>query len=133
MAKTITVKKRGYRRKAYRRKDGTEVKAATVKPTTFKIKDRGKPGRGPKLIKIKGHLDGYHVDLSAEERHAVLRKAVKKYGIARVWRRLHAMVIMRKREQPAARAVFERDRDWVADTFGTKSLTPRAAIKARRK
>jgi hypothetical protein len=44
----LKVKRKAYHRKAYRRKDGTLVKAADVGGSTFKVKDRGKPGRTPK-------------------------------------------------------------------------------------
>ncbi len=46
-------------RKGYTRKDGTRVK-----PTTFLIKDRGKKGHGPKLIKVKkGAMTNYAIRL----------------------------------------------------------------------
>lgn len=44
----LTVRRKGYTRKAYTRKDGTRVKASRVPASTFKVKDRGKPGRTPK-------------------------------------------------------------------------------------
>jgi len=44
----LTINRKGHPRKAYLRKDGTRVKFTEVKPTTFKIDDRGKPGRTPK-------------------------------------------------------------------------------------
>lgn len=44
----LTVERKGYRRKAYLRKDGTRVEAAAVGPSTFKVEDKGKPGRTPK-------------------------------------------------------------------------------------
>src|SRR5215210_379385 len=52
MAK-LTVRRKGHTRKAFTAKrGGKKVKVAKgqVKPSTFKISDRGKPGRGPKVI-----------------------------------------------------------------------------------
>lgn len=45
---TLTVKRKGHTRRAYLREDGTRVDATKVEPSTFSIKDRGKPGRTPK-------------------------------------------------------------------------------------
>jgi len=108
-------------------------KAQVITRKTYEKEDIGAPGRGKKLIPIRGEMKingkEYHVNQSARTRHAILRALVRKYGVSKVWRRLHAMVIMRKRIQPSARRIFERDRDWVAEAFGTKSLTPRAAIR----
>ena len=107
--------------------------AQTIHRKSYKKQDLGAPGRGPKLIEIKGTMKiggrEYHTSLPEAERHSILRALIERYGIAKVWRRLHAMVNMRKREQPEQRKIFEKDRDWVAETFGTKSLTPRAAVK----
>ena len=45
---TITVEKKGHTRRAYLRKDGVRVKSAKVKASTFRIEDKGAPGRTPK-------------------------------------------------------------------------------------
>lgn len=44
-----------------KRKGYTTKKGARVRPTTFLIKDRGKPGRGPEVITIKreGFMTGF--------------------------------------------------------------------------
>lgn len=44
----IRVKRKGYWRKAYTRKDGVKVKRSWVPATTFMVKDVGAPGRTPK-------------------------------------------------------------------------------------
>jgi hypothetical protein len=130
----LTVRRKGYRRKAYSYYkpsiDKTvHVKAATVKPATFKIEDVGAPGRGERVIPIRGKLDGYSTSMPTKERRDLLSRLVARDGMARVWRRLHAMVIMRKRTKGPAYEVFKADRDWVAETYGTEALTPRAAIR----
>lgn len=43
----LTVKRKGHTRRAYLREDGTRVKFTKVSPSTFKIEDRGQPGRTP--------------------------------------------------------------------------------------
>jgi hypothetical protein len=52
MAK-ITVHREGYKRRGYTREDGTRVAATYVPPATFKIEDRGAPGRGERVFEIK--------------------------------------------------------------------------------
>lgn len=155
MAKTLTVHRKGYERKAHTRKsfvkkDGTRVKGSSVKktrvpPTTFKIKDVGAPGRGPKVIKIKhpGRLSGvgYSIDDSAKERHESINKAVKRYGATWTWRALNAQVrfrekagvkgeIPRKGVERAFR-IFRADRNYVKKKYGGPK--PTAAIKKWKK
>lgn len=48
MRDKLTVHRDPYKRKPYRRKSGVKVKGAKVKGSTFKIKDKGNPGRTPK-------------------------------------------------------------------------------------
>jgi len=86
----------------------------------YERKDIGLPGRGPKIIPVeKGKLSkyGYSIKKPAKERREALKKAIKAYGALSVFRKLQAMMIMRKRTQPKARAVFEEDRDWVREQF----------------
>jgi len=132
--KKLTVHRKGYRRKAYSYykpsiSKTVHVKATYVDPATYKIEDRGAPGRGKKVIPIKGKLDGYSTSMPTEQRRNLLSRLVAKYGVAKVWRKLHAMVVMRKRTRGPAYEIFKADRDWVADTFDTEALTPRAAIR----
>jgi len=119
-AKTLLVRRKGYYRKAYTRKGGIRVKATRVKPTTYRIKDRGKPGRGKKIIPIEpGKLKklGYSTSKSAAARHKALDKAVKKYGASTVWHMLHAQVILRKRTQPSKRKIFKADREYIKNKY----------------
>lgn len=122
----LTVHRKAYKRKAYsrrgyRRSDGTYVKPAKVSASrvpsaTFKISDRGAPGRGKKYFKVhKGLLTryGYHINESAAQRHKALKMADKAYGSVKLWRMLHAQTIFRKRDQMGVGKVFATDRDWV--------------------
>jgi hypothetical protein len=82
--KKITV-----RRKAYTRRDGTRVKA-----TTYKMKDRGAPGRGKKDIKIKdpGGLGGPgFLEVSQQTRNKRMRNSIKQDGLTTTIRRVGAL------------------------------------------
>lgn len=46
--KKLTVRRKPYSRGPYTRKGGVHVSGADVLGSTFKVKDRGKPGRTPK-------------------------------------------------------------------------------------
>jgi len=117
----LRVHRKGFRVKptTYKRKGKTiHRKGYYVKPTTYMIKDRGKPGRGPKTITVKkGKLHPYSIRKPARVRHAILAKKVKRYGATSVYRALNAQVIFRKRIQPRQRQVFKADRDWVKQTY----------------
>ena len=125
MVKTILVRKKGFHRRGYRRKDGTYVKPTTVKPSVFRIKDIGSPGRGKQLFKIKrkGALIGlgYGVRSSEADRRSSLRKAVKKYGALSVFKMLNTQVIFRKgaveRGRIENRRRFESDRDFIERNY----------------
>jgi hypothetical protein len=78
MAK-LTIKRKPYHRKAYTRKDGTHVKASSVGSATFKVKDRGKPGRTPRSEQFyhpKVHT-GWHKGDSLSSRRAKVLKTHK--------------------------------------------------------
>lgn len=103
------------RRKAYVKKSGVRVKAAT-----FKIRDRGAPGRGKKLFKVKkGKLGvlGYSTAATQSKRRTAIGKAVKKHGALSTFRSLNAQVLFRKRQRDSAKKVFKADRDYVKRKF----------------
>ena len=130
-------------RKAYARRYSTAVlqqgfkkksrsgKTIVVKPhkrnlTVVKrkcIKDTGLPGKGEKKIGPlrKGELSryGYTLKISEKERHKSLKKAVEKYGALGVYRKLDAVAKLTSRSVPEASKLFEKDRDWVKETYGT--------------
>jgi len=116
---SLIVHRKGYWRKGFtiiRNGKKIRIPKAYIPPTTYRIKDRGKRGRGKKVIKVKrGALSkyGYSTSKSAEARHRALAKAIRVYGARKVWRMLHAQVVLRKRIQRRVRKIFEADRDWV--------------------
>lgn len=101
LKRLLAIRRRGYKRKAYtyKRKGKTiHVKATYVKPTTYKAKDRGKPGKTPKSKrwfhpkrKLKVGNREWHADSKAETRRKILASLVKKRGYATVVRELNAL------------------------------------------
>lgn len=106
MAGTILVKRRGYRRK-----DGTRVKA-----TTFRIEDRGRKGRGPKVVGVgQGGLGGPgYAARKQGSRRRILASVVRDEGYATAVRRLNALRVLGKRTMsPSVRRRLKADMDWL--------------------
>lgn len=101
------------RRKSYVRSDGTRVRA-----TSYTTKNRGKPGRGPKLFKLKkGGLSryGYVTSASVANRHLALSRAISR-GVPSLTlsQRLGALATLLKRTNPALSKSLRRNQRWVA-------------------
>ncbi len=106
-----------------------------VKPTTYKRKNKtirrkgytyrrrdvGKPGKGPKLIVIKkpGALrkHGYSIKKSRLARRKALTRAIEEYGALSVFRKLVAQYVFRKNYNPKAAKIFKADADWVRESY----------------
>jgi hypothetical protein len=95
------------------------------------VTDVGLPGKGyrdgPGIGALrKGELSkhGYAnvAQLSVEQRHAALRKAIAEYGSLGVWRKLNAVSIYTKRTAPHISAIFKDDMAWIRTTFGIKAF-----------
>ncbi|HKU50203.1 MAG TPA: hypothetical protein VJP79_09650 [Nitrososphaera sp.] len=105
MAK-LTVHRKGYARRAYTANRGgkkVKVSAARVKPSTFSILDRGKPGRGPKVVPPleRGALGGSgFFDLSIPEQKKIVFNRAKKMGERKVVGELRALQVFFKSSQP---------------------------------
>lgn len=105
------------KRKAYRTKKGRRVPAKS-----FRIADRGRPGRGPyTLPKIKkGGLGGPgYTSKPQAVRHAILRKVVKSKGYRTALGRI--MLLRRYGKRTMSKGVLKllaRDRRWLVKTFG---------------
>jgi hypothetical protein len=106
MAKKITVRRKGYRRGAYTAKRGgkkIKVTKARVKPSTFKISDRGKPGRGPKVVPPleEGALGGPgFFNRSNEEQEQIVFNRAKEMGERKVVGELRALQVFFKTTDP---------------------------------
>jgi hypothetical protein len=100
-------------RKSYVRSDGTRVKA-----TSFKIKNRGKPGKGSKIFKLKkGGLSkyGYSSKSPISIRHQALSIAISK-GVPSLTlsRRIGALATLLKRTNPQLSRSLRRNQTWVS-------------------
>tara|TARA_B110000495_G_C22579498_1_gene348184 strand:- start:59 stop:448 length:390 start_codon:yes stop_codon:yes gene_type:complete len=91
----------GYVRKSYKKKNGTVVKAVVVAPKC--IKDKGKPGKGPKILPkiLKGKEGslvrlGYSIDENQGIRKVALKKAVNAYGLGTVIKKINYIRILNK-------------------------------------
>jgi hypothetical protein len=105
MSKMI-VRRRGYTRRAFtarRRGKKVRVGRTSVKPSTFTIRDRGKPGRGPKVVPplAKGALGGpgFFNRPLGKQKQIVFRRA-KKLGERKVVGELRALQVFFKRTDP---------------------------------
>lgn len=97
-------------RSGYKTKKGTYVKPVC-------IEDRGKPGKGPKIlppIKHPGSLKkfGYKLDKPAKEREAALRKAIDANGAVEIIRKLNWVRVI-SRDDPKDAKKFTRDMKYV--------------------
>jgi hypothetical protein len=108
MAK-LTIHRRGHARKALPKKrgstEGKKVKVANtrVKPSTFKIRDRGKPGRGPKVVPPleEGALGGAgFFDRSNDEQEQIVFNRAKEAGERKVVGELRALQVFFKTTDP---------------------------------
>jgi len=98
-------------RKGYKTRRGT-----TVKPSC--IKNRGKPGKGPKLFpKLKKGLlteYGYSSKDSLSIRHRALKRAMKAYGKGNLANKLNSVYILNRNTNPRIASIFKKDQEWVS-------------------
>ena len=126
----LTVRRKGYTRKAFTARRGgkkVRVRKATVKPSTFTIRDRGKPGRGPKVVPplAKGALGGpgFFNRPSAIQKQIVFRRA-KKMGERKVVGELRALQVFFKKTDPAkSRRALELSKKIAGSFKGRKQVS----------
>ena len=108
MAK-LTIHRKGHARKALPKKPGSKeekkakVAKTRVKPSTFKIRDRGKPGRGPKVVPPleEGALGGSgFFDRSNDEQEQIVFNRAKEAGERKVVGELRALQVFFKTTDP---------------------------------
>jgi hypothetical protein len=129
---TLSIRRRGYRRRGYRRQSGVYTNPAQVPGVIVRIKDRGRPGLGPKVIpKLrKGAMTNLAVNLGyINEGQAIsdipktkmddfARDLVKTVGAGRAMKMVNAQVVFRKNQK---------------DGFKDKMLIAKNAIKMKSK
>jgi hypothetical protein len=105
MAK-LTIRRKGHTRKAFTTKRGgkkVKVSKARIKPSTFKITDRGKPGRGRRVVPPleEGALGGPgFFDRSNDEQEQIVFNRAKEMGEKKVVGELRALQVFFKRTDP---------------------------------
>ena len=105
MAK-LTIRRKGHARKAFTTKRGgkkVKVAKARVKPSIFKTSDRGKQGRGPKVVPPleEGALGGQgFFDRSNDEQDQIVFNRAKEMGEKKVVGELRALQVFFKRTDP---------------------------------
>jgi len=106
MAKKITVRRKGYKRKGYTaRRGGRKIKvsASKAKPSKFDIHDRGKPGRGRKVVPPleEGALGGPgFFNRSEDEQEQIVFNRAKENGERKVVGELRALQVFFKTTDP---------------------------------
>jgi hypothetical protein len=102
----ITIRRKGYTRKPYTAKRGSKtvkVSGSRVKPSTFKTTDRGKKGRGPKVVPPleKGALGGSgFFDRTNNDQERIVFDRTKELGEKKVIGELRALQVFFKRTDP---------------------------------
>ncbi len=95
-------------------------KTVKVKPTC--IEDKGKPGKGPKLIKIppedEGILGkyGYSLKEKHEDRIKALKKAFKENDHLKILRHLNAIRTLQKSNQSYFKKL-DKDMKWLQEYY----------------
>jgi hypothetical protein len=121
---TSTIKESGFNVHRGNKTVRVYPKGSSVLVKASCIKDRGLPGKGPRLIGPlkKGELTryGYNAHLSSEERQKALKKAISVYGALGVFHKLDAITKLTKRTAPDAHKIFKTDLDWVRKHFTLK-------------
>jgi len=102
----LTVHRKGYKRKSFTTRRGgkkVRVSKATIKPSTFRINDRGKPGRGSKVVPqlAIGALggSGFFKRPALEQKRIVFNRA-KMMGEKKVVGELRALQVFFKTTSP---------------------------------
>jgi hypothetical protein len=117
----LTIRKKGYYRKPYTRSDGTKVKGTYVKPTTYQEVDRGKSGRGKKVLpELKEGTLGIDFSKSDSYNHSILEKKAKKIGEKKVMGKLQALNVLFKNTNPKYSNKAKKYERWVAQRFKGK-------------
>ncbi|MEO9293976.1 MAG: hypothetical protein ABI347_00035 [Nitrososphaera sp.] len=102
----LTVHRKGHTRKAYTAKRGgktVRVKKSQVKPSTFTTSDRGKKGKGPKIVPPleEGALGGPgFFSRPQDEQERIVFERAKEKGEKKVVGELRALQVFFKRTDP---------------------------------
>lgn len=112
MPGTLTIRRRGHRRKGYRRESGVYTYPAQVPGVIFRAKDRGLPGRGPRVITglKKGAMTNIAIkhgyinedqtisDIPNNKMDNFARDLARAVGPGRAMKMVNAQVVFRKNQ-----------------------------------
>lgn len=144
--RTLIIHRKGFTVPRTRfKRDGTTIdrEAFRVPPTTFKIEDRGAPGRGKPIIPplrkgvmTRAAINGGFIrkgqkvtDIPLNRMDDFARFLARREGAEKAFGMFQAQVVFRRRERGIARKKFEVGRDTIAREFGDE-LKPTEAIRA---
>lgn len=135
----------GYTRKGYTKKDGSKIKRSIVKGTIVSegcTKNRGGLGRSGPLFHLEEDVlkkFGYEKvkQMTELQRHRSLKRALKG-GIKPLplFRRINALYVLNKNQDPALAKLFRKDRDYVKTTNEYKNrdtARPKGKTKSKSK
>jgi len=63
------------------------------------------------------------MDLTKEERHTALRKAIAKYGTLSIWKKINVLYVYNKNTNPELSSLYNEDRNWIKDNYELKAPT----------
>lgn len=112
----------GYTRKAFVRKSGVHVSRSKVAPGCIKAtglsKTRGTKGKQLFVLE-KGALTkyGYHANLTEEERHSALKKALIHIKPLSVYRKLNALYVLNNNKNKSLAQLYRNDANFVRASF----------------
>lgn len=132
----LLVRRKGHQRKAYTRRDGGKVATTFVPATSFCARDRGKPGRGLRVVQeLREHKLGGpgYLRKSTKSRHRELEKCVTTYGYRSCLQSLQWLLLVGG-EYSGSNASWSRkdiekikaDKKWLMSKYGGEgSFGPR--------
>ena len=116
------VVREGYTRKSFVRKSGVRISRSKVAPGCIKAtglsKTRGTKGKQLFVLE-KGTLTkyGYHANLTEEERHNVLNKALVDIKPLSLYRKLNALYVLNKNKDKHLAQLYRNDANFVRASF----------------
>ena len=126
----LTVRRKGHTRKAFTAKRGgskkVKVAKTRIRSSTFKISDRGKPGRGPKVVPPlkEGALGGPgFFNRSTDEQEQIVFSRAKEIGERKVVGELRALQLFFKNTDPQkSRRALELSKKVAGSFKGTQEV-----------
>lgn len=109
----------GYKRGTYKRKTGSKIKGTWVSPTCIKSKTGKK--KGVPLFRLQKDVLGQYGYENVQEktelqRHRALSKALEDIPALELFRRLNALSVLNKDQNPNLSKLFKSDANYIKTT-----------------